>query len=105
MHGDEAPAIVAIMALFTFMTVKLARMWMDHREKMAAIRGGDQANRASVGGQDRIERLENELKSLRETSMGYDMSFDTALQRLESRVNQVESRQTSEARIPAGRAE
>jgi hypothetical protein len=37
-----------------------------------------------------IEALRQELRSLRDTTTQYDISFDTALQRMESRVEGVE---------------
>lgn len=46
-----------------------------------------------------IDALRQEIQSLRNTTMQYDLSFDAALQRLENRVEGVERR------IPAGRSE
>jgi hypothetical protein len=102
MGGDPGPAVVAVFGIFAFMVVRILRMLMEHREKMAAIRGGQ--NAAGVSGRqdsDRLTRLENELKALRDSATTYDLSFDTALQRLESRVSRIE--QT--ASTPAAQAQ
>ena len=46
-----------------------------------------------------IESVRRELTELRDTTTRYDMSFDTALQRLESRIGNLESRSTAEVKV------
>jgi uncharacterized protein YlxW (UPF0749 family) len=57
--------------------------------------------------QAQVEALRQEVRSLRDTTMQYDLSFDTALQRMEARVESLERRtgQTDSAgvRVNAGR--
>jgi hypothetical protein len=64
--------------------------------KMQLQNQGDANLRASV------EALQQEVRALRETSTQYDLSFDSALQRMESRMENVERRvQAVEANTPA----
>lgn len=64
---------------------------LKHRQKLAEIRAKtpvvDRAGR-SVDSSD----LRKELEDLRDTTTRYDLSFDTALQRIESRVANLERR-------------
>ncbi len=63
----------------------------EHFQKMAQIRAHSQgSNNQQV--LDAIAEIRRELTNLRDTTTKYDMSFDTALQRLESRVAHVEQR-------------
>jgi len=66
-------------------------LWSRHERKMTELRmlRGSQSDgnlNASV------EALQQEVRALRETSMQYDLSFDSALQRVEGRVEGLERR-------------
>ena len=87
MHGDLA-GIIAILCVFG---IPLSAIWTSHRRKMLMMQlqlrnQGDSGVRASV------EALREEVRSLRETTMQYDLSFDSALQRMERRVDGLERR-------------
>ena len=90
MHGD----VVGLVAVICVFGIPLSAIWTSHRRKMVEMQlrlrqDGDVGTRASV------EALREELRSLRETTMQYDLSFDSALQRMERRVEDVERRVTS----------
>lgn len=83
--GDLA-GIIAILCVFG---IPLSAIWTSHRRKVLELelqlRGqGDNGVRAEV------EALRQEVRSLRDTSTQYDLSFDTALQRMERRVEGIE---------------
>jgi hypothetical protein len=72
-------------------SVPLLAIWTHHRRKMEELRlrlpgGGDQGVRAE------IDALRQEVRALRDTCTQYDLSFDTALQRMEQRVQGIERR-------------
>lgn len=71
--------------------------YIKHRTKIAEMR-------LKLAAQPRIEnrvddsaiqQLRDEIHSLRDTTTQYDISFDSALQRLEQRIEQVERRGVS----------
>lgn len=64
---------------------------LEHFQKMAKIRekASDTARREMKG---LLEKLAREMAELRDTTTQYDMSFDAALQRMESRMANVERR-------------
>lgn len=84
MHPEE----LAIIFVFS---IPLFALWSNHRRKVLEmqlkLRGP-----AEVGNQSEIEALRHEVRGLRETSTQYDLSFDTALQRMEHRVEGIERR-------------
>lgn len=47
-----------------------------------------------------IKQLREEIKSLRDTTLQYDLSFDTALQRMEQRVERLEQANGARAAAP-----
>ncbi len=47
-----------------------------------------------------LQSIRNQIQQLRDTTTQYDMSFDTALQRLESRVSHLETNSKSYAEPP-----
>jgi hypothetical protein len=66
----------------------------EHFQRMARIK----AEGRNKGQQDvlaAIDALRREVASLRDTTTSYDLSFDTALQRVEARVAALESRSTT----------
>ena len=85
--SDNFVGLVAIIMTFS---VPLAVIWTSHQKKMAELQlklrqgGQDNTLRASV------EALREEVRALRDTTMQYDLSFDTALQNIESRVQSME---------------
>ena len=65
---------------------------LKHRVKMAEIKGPPRGSSVDIATQAAIEELRQEVRQLRDTTMRYDMSFDTALTRMEERVDRIETR-------------
>ncbi len=87
--------LIPIMAIVTY-----------HRRKVLEIKlaGVQKSDQAMI---ERIEAVRQELAQLRDTATQYDVSFDTALRRIESRVNNLDSRvaqveQQSTVGVPPG---
>lgn len=84
----EFIGLIAVLGLFG---IPLSAIWGHNRRRMMEIKlrmsqGDDAAVRAQ------IEALRAEVRALRDTTMQYDISFDSALQRVESRVDAMERR-------------
>lgn len=100
------------MGFWTFVTIMvlvgLAKSVMKHRQQMAEVGHmrredgelGQLRVQLKLGAQQKgdarllaeIEQLRKEFASLRDTATQYDLSFDTALQRVEGRLGSIESR-------------
>jgi guanylate kinase len=87
-------AIVAILVMFVglpfIITLPISIfIWTRHKYRLEELRQQKHTSTQSdmVA---QMEALRNEMHSLRDTTMQYDMSFDTALQRMESRVQNLE---------------
>ncbi len=97
--GDITPLVVLFL-IFGGGTM-LTKMWSDYnktRIELARLKF-DQRASAPVGSsreivslREELEATRQELRDLRDTSTQYDISFDTALGRVESRVSHVERR-------------
>lgn len=84
----EFIGLVAVLGIFG---IPLSAIWGHNRRKMVELKMRmSQGDNASV--QAAIEALRAEVRTLRDTTMQYDISFDSALQRVESRVDQIERR-------------
>jgi hypothetical protein len=83
------PEILVPLGFFAFVFA-IARMKQQARiAELQMMRGqGVDGNVASE-----IRQLREQLHELRDTTTRYDMSFDSALQRLESRVSHLETQQ------------
>ena len=84
--------VVAVIAIScTFGTVFMG-MVFHHARKLAELK-----SRASQGNNEELARevrdLKKQVEDLRDTATRYDMSFDTALQRIEGRVGALEAKQ------------
>jgi len=83
------PEDLAILLMFSTPVIAiLAWYHVKLTELRAKLKG-------SEGLVSQIARLKEELEQLRETTTRYDLSFDTALQRLESRIESLERQNTS----------
>jgi hypothetical protein len=79
---------VAILAVFG---IPIIAILTSHQQKMAQLRAqSSQATDAKV--LEELQSLKQQMAELRDTTTRYDMSFDAALQRIESRVGNVEGR-------------
>ena len=81
------PGIVAMIMVFG---VPMVAIITSHKRKMLEMKlrasnTGDESLRMAV------ESLRAEVRSLRDTSTQYDVSFDNAMQRLERRVDSLEN--------------
>ncbi len=79
------------------MVVKVIDSLNRSRVEMAQLRAQQQGT-ANVGQEvvalrQEVAQLRQQLSELRDTSTQYDLSFDTALQRMERRVEHVEQQQ------------
>lgn len=86
MHFSE---MLAIMSVFS---IPLFALWSHHRRKVLEmqLQLRNQGNSGSSTGE--LEEIRKEVRALRDTTMQYDLSFDTALQRMEQRVEGIERR-------------
>src|ERR1043166_6886965 len=89
MDGGEAIGLIAVVLIFGLLP--LSGIWTTHRRKMLELqlRLRNEGN-SSIKAE--METLRQEVRSLRETTMQYDLSFDTALQRMEQRMETMERR-------------
>lgn len=72
------------------MIISLVAMKNKHKlEEMKILRGHSAGNDVTA----EIRQLQQQINELRDTTTRYDMSFDAALQRLESRVGHIETQQ------------
>lgn len=74
-------------------------IWTGHRRAIEEIRARARAQ-ADDATRQAIEELRREFAALRDTATQYDLSFDTALKRLESRVAALEQRVAGQADQP-----
>ena len=80
-------------------SIPLALIWTYHKRKMEEIRLKRQGMMTEEVRAE-FAALRAELASLRDTSMQYDLSFDTSLQRLERRVEHVERQSRLQPEAP-----
>ncbi len=86
MNGSE---IIPIMFVFS---IPLLAIWTSHKRKMLELQLKLKQQGGGVEVQGAINALREEVKQLRDTSMSYDISFDSAMQRMENRVENLERR-------------
>ena len=81
--------IIPIVAIVFGCGIPISRIWATHRLqiKQLEIQGGLTQGASS---NSEIGQMREELRQLKETALSYDLSFDTALQRMEQRVVGVE---------------
>ena len=88
--------IIGLTAVVLIFGIPIIAIWTEHQRKVLEIKL-KLTKQTDIGVAAEIEALRQEVRSLRDTSMQYDLSFDTALQRMEQRVERLEVRST----IPA----
>lgn len=82
--------------------------FIRYRQKVAELRlkSGSRSDQDSLV---EMRALRNQMTELRDTTSEYNLSFDTALQRMESRISRLEQRieqaerESQAARLDAGR--
>lgn len=99
---DDIIGLVAVLCVFG---IPLTAIWTHHKRQVMEMQmrmrnEGDSSVRALV------EALREEVRALRDTTTQYDLSFDSALQRmehrvegLERRVGEVEANRTQDVRV------
>ena len=85
-----AEMIITATAISGGVIIAIVAMSFNYMKQMERIK----RQPVSQGGEvaEAVEALRKELADLKDTSTRYDVSFDTALQRIESRVATVEQR-------------
>ena len=83
--------IIGLVAVSLIFGIPIVKIWTDHQRKVLEMKL-KLNNQGDSGVRGELESLRLEVRSLRDTSMQYDLSFDTALQRMEHRVEGIERR-------------
>jgi aspartate carbamoyltransferase catalytic subunit len=86
--------IVPILGILAVFGIPIIAILTGHQQKMAQLRAQSQQG-ADKKVLDELQALRQQMAELRDTSTRYDMSFDAALQRIESRVGNLEGRVSS----------
>src|SRR5258706_7060619 len=86
----ELSRIVALLCVFG---IPIIAILSEHKRKMAAMGMGQGAANASV--LNELKELKRQIEELRDPTTRYDISFDSALQRMESRMNHMEQKVTT----------
>lgn len=77
---------IPVAALFSIPTLLI---WTNHKRKMEELKMQRQRMIADDV-RSEFAAIRAEIRDLRDTTMQYDLSFDTALQQMERRMSQVE---------------
>lgn len=85
---EELIPILGVLGVFG---IPISAIWTSHRRQILEMQL-KMKNQGSTEVQGAINALREEVKQLRDTSMNYDISFDSALQRMENRVENLERR-------------
>ena len=83
--------VLVPLAFFAFILTLISMRHKHKIDEMRVLRGVDQGVGNDVVSE--IRQLRQQVAELRDTTTRYDMSFDAALQRLESRVGHLETQQ------------
>jgi hypothetical protein len=79
-----------LMAIVFVFSIPMLAIWTHHKRKMMELQIKLRGQGDNLDSRPEIEALRQELRALRDTTTQYDLSFDTALQRMESRMEGVE---------------
>jgi hypothetical protein len=82
---------VALLLVLLVFAVPILAILAEHKQKMAQIRL-KAPKELEAGSRGEISELRQQLTDLRDLTTKYDLSFDQALQRIESRVAHFEQR-------------
>ncbi|HLV80188.1 MAG TPA: hypothetical protein VKT32_07885 [Chthonomonadaceae bacterium] len=83
--------IIPILGMIVVFSIPLSAIWTSHRRKMLEMQLRLR-NEGDIGVRAAVDALREEVRALRDTTTQYDLSFDTALQRMERRVEGLERR-------------
>ncbi len=92
--------LLGIPAVTLFALLPMAALFMSHKRKMEQIKlQRDNLLSQHIAGE--FAAVREEIKALRDTSMQYDLSFDTALHQMERRVASLERESYNSLNVPA----
>ena len=95
------PEHLALLIPITALCIPIVAIITSHQRKLAEIKArGVSGLSAEI--REELNELKQQIASLRETTTRFDMSFDAALTRLESRVDDVDERTASLRRTDGG---
>ncbi len=83
--------MVETIAVLMVFGIPLMAIWTTHKRKMLELQLQIRSQ-GDTGLRQEVMALREELRALRDTSMQYDLSFDTALQKMDQRMITVERR-------------
>jgi len=83
--------LIGLVAVVLIFSVPIIHIWISGQHKTLELKA-KLANQSDSGLRAELDALREEVRMLRDTSMQYDLSFDTALQRMEARMEHVERR-------------
>lgn len=87
----ELALFIPILAVLLIFGIPIIAILTSHMRNMAQMKL-DAQQKGDARLLAEIEQLRKEFASLRDTATQYDLSFDTALQRVEGRLGSIESR-------------
>ena len=83
--------LIPIVAIVFGCGIPISAIWTTHKRKVLEMQMSIK-QQGGVEVQGAINALREEVRQLRDTSMSYDISFDSAMQRMENRVENLERR-------------
>jgi len=96
---------IILMAMASGATCLVLITWLvtRHFQRLALLRqqAGREPNQEV---REAIEQVKRQVAELRDTTTRYDLSFDSALQRIESRVGQLEARVVASESLEASQS-
>ncbi len=85
--GELIGLITVVLAL----SIPIVAIWTGHKRQMVELQM-QQGNTLDSNLRAELDAMRNEIRSLRDTTTQYDISFDTALQRMDQRVGLLEQK-------------
>ena len=91
--------LIGLVTVCLIFGIPLTAIWTEHKRKILEMQLRLQSQ-GDVGLRAEVEALRQEVHSLRDTAMQYDLSFDAALQRMEQRVGTLEEKRSYVSSTP-----
>ena len=82
--------LIAITAILCVFGIPIVAILAEHKRKMAEM--GMKSGAGNPNMISELQEMKRQIEELRDTTTRYDISFDSALQRLESRMNHMEQK-------------
>ena len=82
-------ALIPFFAIPFVFGIPIIAIWTTHIRKMKEMEISSGRSPGGMGSTE-IAQLREEVRQLKDTALSYDLSFDTALQRMESRMDGME---------------